>query len=40
MLVINYNRCRGLKPKDSEELILNSRLMKDAKLRKLKSSIT
>ena len=40
MLVTNYNQYHGLKPKDSEELILNSRLMKEAKLTKRKSSIT
>ena len=39
MLVTNYNQYHDLKPKDSEEFILNSRLMKEAKLRKRKSSI-
>ena len=40
MLVTNYNQYHGLKPKDSNEFILNPRLMKEAKLRKRKSSIT
>ena len=40
MLVTNYNQYHGLKPKDSEEFILNPRLMKETKLRKRKSSIT
>ena len=40
MLVTNYNQYHGLKPKYSEEFILNLRLMKEAKLRKRKSSIT
>ena len=40
MLVTNYNQYHGLKPKDSDEFILNPRLMKEAKLRKRKSSIT
>ena len=40
MLVTNYNQYNCLKSKDSEELILNPRLMKEAKLRKQKSSIT
>ena len=39
MLVTNYDRYFDLKPKDSEELILNSRLMKVVKLRKRKSRI-
>ena len=40
MLITNYNKYHGLKPKDSEEFILNPRLMKEAKLRKRKSRIT
>ena len=40
MLVTNYNKYHGLMPKDSEEFILNPRLMKEAKLKKQKSSIT
>ena len=40
MLVTNYNQYHGLMSKNSEELILNSRLMKEAKLRKHKSSFT
>ena len=40
ILVTNYNQYLGLKPKDSEEFILNPRLMKEAKLRKRKFSIT
>ena len=40
MLVTNYNQYHGLKTKDSEEFILNPRLIKEAKLRKRKSSIT
>ena len=40
MFVTNYNQYHGLKRKDSEEFILNPRLMKEAKLRKQKSSIT
>ena len=39
MLVTNYNQYHGLKPKYSEEFMLNPRLMKEAKLRKHKSSI-
>ena len=39
-LVTNYNQYHGLKLKDSEEFILNPRLMKEAKLRIRKSSIT
>ena len=33
MLVTNYNMYHGLKSKDSEEFVLNSRLMKEVKLR-------
>ena len=40
MLVTNYNQYHGLKSKDSKELILNPRLMKEIKLRKNKSIIT
>ena len=40
ILVTNYNQYHGLKLKDSEQFILNLRLMKEAKLRKRKSSIT
>ena len=40
MLVTNYNQYHGLKPNDSIEFILNPWLMKEAKLRKQKSSIT
>ena len=40
MIVTNYNQYHGLKPKDSEEFILNPRFMKEDKLRKRKSSIT
>ena len=40
MLVTNYNQCHGLKSKDSEEFILNSRLIKEAKFRNRKSNIT
>ena len=32
ILVTNYNQFYDLKPKDSEELILNSRLIKEAKI--------
>ena len=39
MLAINYDQYFDLKPKNSEELMLNSRLMKEVKLRKRKSSI-
>ena len=40
MLVTNYNQYNDLNPNDSEEFILNPRLMKETKLRKQKSSIT
>ena len=40
MLVTNYNKYHDLKSKDSEKFILNSRVMKEMKLRKRKSSIT
>ena len=33
MQVTNYNQYNGLKPKDSDELIQNLRLMKKVKLR-------
>ena len=39
MLVTNSDQYFYLKPKDSKELILNSRLMKEVKFRKRKSSI-
>ena len=39
MLVTNSDKYFDLKLKDSEELILNSRLMKEVKFRKRKSSI-
>ena len=39
MLVTNSDKYFDLKLKDSEELILNSRLMKEVKFRKQKSSI-
>ena len=39
MLITNSDKYFDLKPKDSEELILNSILMKEVKFRKLKSSI-
>ena len=32
ILVTNYNQFYDLKPKDSKELILNSRLIKEAKI--------
>ena len=34
MLITNSDKCFDLKPKDSEELILSSRLMKEVKLKK------
>ena len=40
MLITNYNQFHSLKPKDSDEFILNSRLIKETKLRKHKFSIT
>ena len=39
MLVTNSDKYFNLKLKDSEELILNSRLMKEVKFRKRKSSL-
>ena len=39
MLVTNSDKYFDLKLKDSEELILNSRLMKEVKFRNRKSSI-
>ena len=39
MLVTNSDKYFDLNPKDSEELILNLRLMKEVKYRKQKSSI-
>ena len=39
MLVTNYDQYFDLKPKDSEELILISKLMKEVKFRKRKSII-
>ena len=39
MLIIKYYQYFNLKPKDSEELILNSRLMKEVKLNKKSSFI-
>ena len=39
MLVTNYDKYFDLKLKDSEELILNSIIMKEVKFRKRKSSI-
>ena len=40
MLVTYYNQYYGLKPKDSEEFILNQGLMKEVKFRKWESCIT
>ena len=39
MLVTNYYQYHDLKTKDSEEFMLNPRLMKDGKLRKRKSNL-
>ena len=39
MLATNYDQYFDLNPKDYEELILKSRLMKEIKLRKRKFSI-
>ena len=40
MQATNSDQYFDLKPKDSEELILSSRLMKEVKFRKRKSNIT
>ena len=40
MLVTNYDQYHGMRPKDYEDLILNSRLIKEAKFRKYKSNKT